>query len=123
MRKKKIKYGSPYFQRGVLQIRKWERIDDRPLHTNLKITALQIRHDLLENLKIIWVEKKHNRISNQEFFYKIKNGYYQIFLSIILEGGFWGIRGDQRNINILWDVNKNKVHLVLKIDLHTSWKR
>jgi hypothetical protein len=90
---------------------------------NLKIIVLQIRHDLLENSRIIRVEKKHNRISNQEFFYKIKNGYYQIFPSIILEGGFWGIRGDQRNINIPWDVNKNKVHLVLKIDLHTSGKR
>jgi hypothetical protein len=123
MRRKKIKYGSPYFQGRVLQIRKWKRINDCPLHMNLKIIVLQIRHDLLENSRIIRVEKKHNCINNQEFFFKIKNGYYQIFPSIILEGGFWGIRGDQRNINIPWDVNKNKVHLVLKIDLHTNGKR
>jgi len=69
------------------------------------------------------VEKKHNLINNQEFSYKIKNGYYQIFPSIVLEGDFWGIRGDQRKRNVPWDVNKNKVHLVLKINLHTNGKR
>jgi hypothetical protein len=90
----------------------------------LKIAALQIRHDILENSRIIRVEKKYNPISNQEFSYKIKNGYYQIFPSIVLEGDFWGIRGDQRNRIVPWDVNKNKVHLVLKINMHTNgnWK-
>jgi hypothetical protein len=55
------------------------------------------------------VVKKH--------FAKIKNGYYPIFPFFILEGVLWGIRGNQRNMNIPWNVSKNKV------DLHTSGKR
>jgi hypothetical protein len=45
--------GSPYLQGGVLQAHKWERIDNYPLHANLKTIGLQIRFDLLENLGII----------------------------------------------------------------------
>jgi hypothetical protein len=46
------------------------------------------------------VEKKHNRISNQKKFQEIKNGYYPIFPSLVLEGDFWGAKGIQRNRNI-----------------------
>jgi hypothetical protein len=90
---------------------------------NLKTTAFQIRHDLLENLRIIRVEKKHDPINSQEFSYKIKNGYYPMFPSIVPKGDFWGIRGDQRNRNIPRNVTKNKVHLDLKIYLHTNGKK
>jgi hypothetical protein len=49
----KNKNGSPYLQGGVLQVHKWERIDDYPLHANLKTVIFQIRSNFLENLGII----------------------------------------------------------------------
>jgi hypothetical protein len=52
----------------------------------------------------------------------MKNGNYPILPSIVPEGDFGGIKGDQRNRNVPWNVNKNKVHLVLKINLHTNGK-
>jgi hypothetical protein len=45
----KIKYGSPYFQGGVLRVCKWKIIDDHPLHTDFKIATLQIKQDFVEN--------------------------------------------------------------------------
>jgi hypothetical protein len=64
------------------------------------------------------VEKKHNPINSQEFSCEIKNGYYPIFLLFVPEGDLWelGVTEGTR-------INNNKVHLVLKIDLHTSGKR
>jgi len=67
---------------------------------NLKIVALQIKLDLLDNLGIIWVEKKHNPISNQKKSCKIKNGYYPIFLLFVPKGVLWGTRRNQRDRNI-----------------------
>jgi hypothetical protein len=49
--------------------------------------------------------------------YKIKNGYYLIFPSFVLEGDLWG-QGETKGIRII----KNKIHLVFKINLHTSGK-
>jgi hypothetical protein len=46
------------------------------------------------------VEKKHNPISNIKKFHEIKNGYYPIFPSLVLEGVFWGGKGIQRNRNV-----------------------
>jgi hypothetical protein len=89
---------------------------------NLKTVVFQIRLDLLENLGIIWVEKKDSPIRSQEFFCENKNEYYLIFPSLALEGDLRGGREDQRNMIVPRDVNKNKVHLVLKIDLHTNGK-
>ncbi len=89
---------------------------------NLEIVIFQIKPDLLENLGIICVEKKDNPITSQFFFCENKNGYYLIFPSLVLEGDLWGSREDQRNRNVPWYVSKNKVHLVLKIDLHTNGK-
>ncbi len=108
----------PIPSRRVLWTRKWERINDHPLHTNLKIVVFQIKHDFLENSGIIQVEKKHNPINSQEFSCEIKNGYYPIFLLFVPEGDLWelGVTEGTR-------INNNKVHLVLKIDLHTSGKR
>ncbi len=123
MRRKKTKYGSTYLQGQVLRARKWERIEDCPLHRNSKIVTLQIRHDILENSRTIQVEKKDIPINNIKNSCEIKNGYYLIFPMFVLEGDLWGARGDQRNKNIPHNVSKNKVHLVLMIDLHTSGKR
>jgi len=36
------------------------------------------------------------------------------------KGDLWGARGDQRKKNIPYDVNMNKLRLVLKIELHTN---
>ncbi len=83
---KKRKYGSTYLQGWVLQIHKWEIIDDRPLHTNLKIIAFQIRPDLLKNSQIIQVEKKDNPISSQKNSCEIKNGFYLVFPTFVLKG-------------------------------------
>jgi hypothetical protein len=93
-------------------------INDRPLHMNPKIVAFQIRHDLLENSWIIRVENKHNPINIQEFCCKIKNEYYLIFPSTVLKGDLWEF-GETKGTKI----KKNKVHLVVMIDLHTSGKR
>jgi len=38
------------------------------------------------------VEKKHNPISNRKKFHEIKNGYYPIFPSFVLEGDFWELK-------------------------------
>jgi hypothetical protein len=79
-----------------------------------------MRLDLFENSGIIWVEKKDRPIRSQKKFYESKNGYYPIFPSLVQEGDLWGAKEEQRNKNVPRDVNKNKVHLVLKIDLHTN---
>jgi hypothetical protein len=84
---------------------------------NSKIITFQISHDRLENPGIIWVEKKHSPINSQKNSYEIKNGYYLIFPSFVLEGDLWGL-GETKGIRII----KNKVHLVFKINLHTSGK-
>jgi hypothetical protein len=68
---------------------------------NLKIVALQIKLDLLDNLGIIWVEKKHNPISYQKNSCEIKNGYYPIFPLFVPKGVLWGTRKNQRDRNIL----------------------
>jgi hypothetical protein len=46
------------------------------------------------------MEKKHSPIKSQEIFYKIKNGYYPIFPLLVPKGDLWGVKGDQRNMNI-----------------------
>jgi hypothetical protein len=62
MERKKIKHGSSYLQGGVLKACKWERMNDHPLHVNLKIVAFQIKYDLFKNLGIIPMEKQHSPI-------------------------------------------------------------
>jgi hypothetical protein len=69
------------------------------------------------------VEKKDNPINSQEFSCEIKNGYYPVFPTFVLKGDLSRARGDQRNKNVPQNVSKNKVHLVLRIDLHTIGKR
>jgi hypothetical protein len=66
----KIKYGSPYFQGGVLRVCKWKIIDDHPLHTDFKIATLQIKQDFVENSRIIQVEKKHNPLVVKKYLTK-----------------------------------------------------
>jgi hypothetical protein len=73
------------------------------------------RANLNEGLEGEW---KHNYINNQKNSCEIKNGYYPIFPLFVLEGDLWELGETKGRI-----INKNKVHLVLKIDLHTSGTR
>jgi hypothetical protein len=51
-------------------------------------------------------------------FLQNQNGYYLIFPSFVPEGDLWEL-GETKGTRII----KNEVHLVLKINLHTSGKR
>jgi hypothetical protein len=42
---------------GVLNACKGERIHNYPLHANLKVVAIELQLDFLENVRIIKVEK------------------------------------------------------------------
>jgi hypothetical protein len=85
---------------------------------NSKIITFLIRHHLLENSRIIRVEKKHNPINSQKNSCKIKNGYYLIFPLFVPEGDLWEL-GETKGTRII----KNEVHLVFKINLHIRGKR
>jgi hypothetical protein len=75
----------------VLSAYKGERIHNCPLHANLKVIAIEIRFDFLENARIIKVEKQPLPI---------------------LEGNFWRTR-NEKNKKVFWNIGKNKVNIVL----------
>ncbi len=105
----------------VLSAYKGERIHNCPLHANLKVIAIEIRFDFLENARIIKVEKQHSPIKGQEFFHKVKNEYTIIFPLPILEGNFWRTR-NEKNKKVFWNIGKNKVNIVLGL-MCTWWSK
>jgi hypothetical protein len=63
---------------------------------NLEVVALQVQPIFLENVKIIWVETKHNPIKGQKLVGKVKNRYNVVLILPIPWGNFCKTKS-QRN--------------------------
>jgi hypothetical protein len=71
---------NPNLHGGVLFTCKGEIIHNCPLHTNLKVVALQVRVDLLKNVGIIRMEKKHNPIRGQKLIDEVENKHNVVLI-------------------------------------------
>jgi len=94
-----------------------ERIHNCPFHANLEIVAFKVRPNLLQNLGIIVMEKKHSPIKSQKLVSKIKNGHNIVLIAFIPHRNLLGI-GNQWIRKVPRNIDKNKISFVLKINLH-----
>lgn len=100
----------------VLTTCKGERVHNCPFHLNLEFVAFKVWLNLFQNLGIIGMEKKHNPINCQKLVDKVENGRNILFIPFIPHMNYYEA-WNQWNKKVPRDINKNKINLVLKIDL------
>jgi hypothetical protein len=73
--------------------------------------------DFLQNEGIIKTKKKHNPITGQKFVDKIENGHNIILIPLVPQGNIYRTKS-QWNKKFPKNINKNKINLVIGINLH-----